>query len=45
MLARYLFLTVADVTINPQLDVNYACTEIEIILTIQSHQSELRSMY
>ena len=42
MLARSLFLMVTDVTIIAQLEVNYSCTKI--ILTIQSHQSELQTL-
>ena len=42
MLALCLFLAVTDVTIIAQLEVNYSCTKI--ILTIQSHQSELQTL-
>ncbi len=41
MLARCLFLAVTDVAVA-QLEKNYSCTKI--ILTIQSHQSELQTL-
>ena len=41
MLARCLFLAVSGVAVA-QLEKNYSCTKI--ILTIQSHQSELQTL-
>ena len=41
MLARCLFLAVTDVAVA-QLEKNYSCTKI--ILTIQSHQSEIQTL-